>query len=138
LTRAEQTIAVILGEKKELKDCVKPCFTTEYYGKTYAGTIIHPYNIDLTAPLQFLPGLQASESDDESEESQRLRKHFLPAQSVHLEGPKSIVFEPGKKRPKLNLFEFRNARAAGSGGTLRGHAGRPSTRSSRDHAISRI
>src|SRR5579859_7569650 len=57
-------LAVILGEKKDIKDCVKPCFTIEYFANTYAGTIIHPHNINFTAPLQFT-SLQAS--DDESE-----------------------------------------------------------------------
>lgn len=60
-------LAVILGERKDLKDCVNPCFTIEYFANTYAGIIIHPHNIDFAAPLQFT-GLQTS--DDESDESE--------------------------------------------------------------------
>ena len=49
---------------------------------------------------------------------------FLPVLGVLLEGPKSVVFEHGKKLLKMHLFAFRNVAAAGSWGTLRGHARR--------------
>jgi hypothetical protein len=43
---------------------------------------------------------------------------FLPVLGVPLEGPKSVVFEHGKKLPKMHLFAFKNVAAAGSSGTL--------------------
>ena len=60
-------LAVILDDKKDIKDCVKPYFTIEYFTNTYASIIIHPHNIDFAAPLQF--SLSAT-SDDESDESE--------------------------------------------------------------------
>src|SRR5579859_7026172 len=59
-------LAVILGGNQNIKKCMKPCFTVEHIANTYAGTIIHPHNIDFAAPLQFT-SLEAS--DDESHES---------------------------------------------------------------------
>ena len=50
--------------------------------------------------------------------SQRMRILFLLTLDVLLEGPKSDVFERGKKLPKMHLFAFRNVVAVGSQATL--------------------
>lgn len=59
-------LAVIIGQKKDIKDFVKPFFTIEYFTNVYAGTIIHPHNIDFAASLEFngLGSSDDSESDD--------------------------------------------------------------------------
>src|SRR5579859_6750216 len=59
-------LAIILGQRKEIKDYVIPCFTLESFRNTYAGAIIHPHNIDFAMPLQFNPGqFNEAISDDE-------------------------------------------------------------------------
>jgi hypothetical protein len=58
-------LAVIIGQKKDIKDFVQPFFTIEYFTNVYAGTIIHPHNIDFAVSLEF-NGLGSS--DDESDD----------------------------------------------------------------------
>src|SRR5579859_4383114 len=65
-------LAVILGDKKDIKDCVKPYFTIEYFANIYAGTIIHPHNIDFTAPLEFSPSATSDDESDKSEDEETL------------------------------------------------------------------
>src|SRR5579859_166752 len=71
-------LAVILGEKKHIKDCVKTCFTVEHFANTYTGTIIHPHNIDFAAPLQFTC-LEASDDESHGSESSHESETLPPS-----------------------------------------------------------
>ena len=61
-------LAVILGQRKDVKDYVKPFFTLEFFRNTYAGSIIHPRNTDFAAPLEFSVDTLDSASDESESE----------------------------------------------------------------------
>jgi len=65
-------LAIILGQHKQIKDYVKPCFTLESFKNTYAGAIIHPHNIDFAMPLQLNAAIFDDDSTSESEPERTL------------------------------------------------------------------
>ena len=93
-------LAIILGQRKDIKDYVKPCFTLEFFRNTYADAIIHPHNTDFAAPLQ----LDAETFDDESP-SESETERTLPPNTKRAPG------RPRKRRIRTRTEDAEDSRA---------------------------
>jgi hypothetical protein len=98
-------LAIILGQHKEIKDYVKPCFTLDSFRNTYAGAIIHPHNIDFAMHIQFNPHQFNEPISDDEPVSEAEPQRTLPPNTRH---------QPGRPRKRRIRTATENAEDEGA------------------------